>query len=468
MSRPKSGGADAAAEGEEEPKPLMPVFEGEIDDKLTQAVFDKQAMAKSWFKMLDYKKTGQVSKQDFVEGLAEILKDLEGGMDEACLSALFEQTDTDEDGFVSWDEFKSRFVVDESSEENPFLLRNQPPILESPALDILTGIREPFFAYYSLKKKHRKNREKYMDVYKKAEWEEEGAKLNAKKLRSLTEQTAEFLKDQSAKEGVPAPAWIQMFYDTPKAEFAELLAVFDVSSKGKPNLTRFDRWLGLKFDLGDDAPIDYKHRLLNIKVKKGKKSKDGPLVDSMPPPPEIPEVPEGEEAPPPPDKTWHVLECIPNPEFMIEWLKFELFRYIQQTPLLNLNLPCRAGPALANWNFGEAKKWGLENAGGEKCAVFLSDRMKVRWVTLDDEKKPVLYVSFRMEQTGLHFLEMICHGKIHFTKDEEIEKIDHRLVKVYKDGVPQKLPRGTKLDFKDWTQFAEGEDDDASLATTSV
>lgn len=294
-------------------------------------------------------------------------------------------------------------------------------------------------------------------MYKKAEWEEEGAKLNAKRLRALTDAMREFATAEAEKSGEPVPAWVAMFSEIPKSEFGDLLVVFEPISKGKPSLERYDRWMGLKVHLGDDRPLDYRARLLTIKVKKAKGKDKGPPIDTMPAGPVL------EEDAPKPAKVWYDLTCIPSPIFMIEWLKFEIFRYIQEN--LNFGLPCRAGPGLANWNFGEAKKWGMQDACGEKCVVFLSDRMKVRWVTRNADKEPVLYISGRTEQTGLHFHEYIYHFKIQMDKKENIQSIDHRLIKVYKNGEVQNLPRGTKLPFQDWNEFVEGEEDDASNQT---
>ena len=84
------------------------------------------------------------------------------------------------------------------------------------------------------------------------------------------------------------------------------------------------------------------------------------------------------------------------------------------------------GPGLANWNYGESERWALVNAKGEKCVVFLSDRLQVKWVTKNEDKQPVVYISFRTEQAGLHFLENMYHCKIVMDKTEEILSIDHR------------------------------------------
>lgn len=147
MSRPKTGSKDPPGEEEGEPKPLMPAFEGDIRDSVTQAVWEKAGTAKSWFKILDANKNSKVDQQEFTSRMSEILAD--HNPSEESLLALWKQTDLDEDGFITWDEFKNRFLV--NGEE--FETRNQPPALETPALDILLAIREPIFAYYSKKKK---------------------------------------------------------------------------------------------------------------------------------------------------------------------------------------------------------------------------------------------------------------------------------------------------------------------------
>ncbi len=110
-------------------------------DALKQAVFDKPKVsanhrvveeqpsttqvAKKVFQMWDKDNDKKLSWQEFSEGFSEMCED-NPDITIAAIRALWQQTDTNLDGYVSWDEFRIRFCVDEKA--NYFLRQELAPL----------------------------------------------------------------------------------------------------------------------------------------------------------------------------------------------------------------------------------------------------------------------------------------------------------------------------------------------------
>lgn len=447
MSRPKSGAARPPSQAADKPAgvPLVRIDNkknGVPQDALKQAVFDKPKVAKKVFTGMDKDKDKKLSKEEFVAGFRQLLEE-EENISDGAIDALWKQTDTNLDGFVSWDEFRIRFCVDPARN---FDLRLELPALIEPYELIMSAMRPYLKIMYD-------NSE--AGVAKRGGnemWTKLGfdysTKFNAKTFKALCEAIVPEEQKHAAANNKPTPRWIAAFEAQSKDEVADMMLEIETKNNGTVNLTRYDKRLGMVVELPVAAMLNYKKRLNEIKVKggkKGSKKDEPPVTADRAKTPAGQKKGKGKAAPKP-----VVLKSIAKP-LEHEWLCQELFNTVtKERP----DLPTRVAPALKNWNINEKLKWDLEQSDGSRCYIFLSDSMEVKKMVRDDETKlVVIYCTYRVELNGLHTYEWLYHAKIFLDKHEEVKDIESRPIQCYKSGREYPLPRGTKKDFREWIRL---------------
>lgn len=440
MSRPKSGAAARpASQAGNAAVPDGPreridnKKNGVPQDALRQAVFDKPKVAKKVFQSMDRDKDKKLSRAEFARGMAEMLQD--ENISESAIDALWKQTDINLDGFISWEEFRLRFCVDDT--RNFYLRQELSPLLESEKI-VLKAIRPYIRQLYDSSDSGRDKRKAH-ETWLRSGFDD-GTKFTMKVLNSICELFSELERKQA--QG-PVPAWIKVFEEMSKQDLQELFMEIELKNNGTVNLVRYDKRLGRITELPLKGKLNYKRRLGEVKGKGGKAEKPS-TADARNKTPAGANRKNGKGQK---DKQKPVvLKSIP-PNAVNEWLAHEIFTHVAEK---RPDLPTRVAPSLKNWNVTEREKWGLENSDGRRCYIFLADSFEVKNMIRGDDKDVIVFCTYRLELNGLHTFEWLYHAKIYLDKHEAVTSIDSRPIQLYKSGVDYPLPRNSKLDFRDW------------------
>lgn len=287
----------------------------------------------------------------------------------------------------------------------------------------------------------------YADAFKSMGFDE-NTKFSLKVLRGLCEFFGAEERKAAKEKGEPAPEWVDHFDSMSKEDLGELVLEVETKSNGHVNLQRFDKRLGLFVETPVVHKLDYKQRLLELKVKKGSKKaapEEPPRSAAKTPQSAAKGARKGKGAGPKPV----VLKNI-GAHLIDEWLCHETYVGAREKAK---DLDTRAAPNLKNWNDGEVQRWGLGSTSGARCYLFLADSFQVKAMVRDEETKcVVIYVTYIMELNGLHLFEWLYHAKVYLDKNEDVRDVEARKIQCFKNGNNYPLNRGEKPDFKEWIE----------------